>query len=82
MNECAGRRLAIHTPLYVYTPVWTYTPVNLTSVMQEVDVGVYWGLGLGALPLQNFSQKLLPIQNYYQAPFQWAYNVACSFPGL
>lgn len=32
----------------------TYTTVNLTSVMQEVDKGVYGGLGLGALPLNNF----------------------------
>ena len=60
----------------------TYTTVNLTSVMQEVDVGVYGGLGLGALPLQIFSQKLLCNQNIAKAPFQWAYNVACSFPGL
>lgn len=38
----------------------TYTTVNLTSVMQEVDVGVYGGTRLGALPLQIFSQKLPP----------------------
>lgn len=36
---------------------YPYTTVNLNSVMQEVDVGVYGGLGLGALPLQIFSQK-------------------------
>lgn len=57
MNEYAVRRLAIHTPLYIYTPVYTYTTVNLTSVMQEVDVGVYGGLVLGALPIPVFSEK-------------------------
>lgn len=32
----------------------TYTTVNLTSVMQEVDKGVYGVWALGALPFPNF----------------------------
>lgn len=74
--------MAIHTPLYVYTPVWTHTTVNLTSVMQEVDKGVYGGMRLGALPIPVFSEKFSYREIYYQAQFQGAYNVACSFPGL
>lgn len=38
-------------------PGYPYTTVNLTSVMQEVDVGVYGGTRLGALPIPVFSQK-------------------------
>jgi hypothetical protein len=32
----------------------TYTTVNLNRCPQEVDVGVYGGTRLGALPLNNF----------------------------
>lgn len=70
MNECADRG-----PM-------THTTVNLNRCPQEVDVGVYGGLGLGALTIPVFSQKLPPSKNFNDAPFQWAYNVACSFPGL
>lgn len=38
----------------VVTPGYPSTTVNLNSVMQEVDKGVYGGMRLGALPLNNF----------------------------
>lgn len=63
-------------------PGYPYTTVNLNRGRLEVDKGVYGGTRLGALPLQIFSQKFSTIQNFNDAPFQWAYNVACSFPGL
>lgn len=44
-------------------PGYPYTTVNLNRCPQEVDKGVYGGMGLGALHLQIFSQKLLHIQN-------------------
>lgn len=69
-------------PGYPYTTVCIYTTVNLNRCPQEVDVGVYGGMGLGALPILVFSEKLPCQEILNKAPFQWAYNVACSFPGL
>lgn len=48
----------------------THTTVNLNRCPQEVDVGVYGGLGLGALTIPIFSQKLPPSKNFNDAPFQ------------
>lgn len=73
---------AIHPSRRLKAPVYTYSAVNLNRGRLEVDKGVYGGLGLGALPIPIFSQKLLHIQNLNDATLQWAYKVACSFPGL